>query len=72
MVALYAALALASDLVFFRLALRIGELRDSVASAGGTTIAGLHMLESGAVRGSIMSAVKAAAERATQLGSEKL
>ncbi|MBL8824520.1 MAG: pyrroline-5-carboxylate reductase [Planctomycetia bacterium] len=43
-------------------------LKDMVASPGGTTIAGLHAMESGAVRCSMMDAVLAAASRASELG----
>src|SRR5262249_10817839 len=46
-----------------------GVLKDRVASPGGTTIAGLHALEEGGVRGTIMSAVRAAAIRAAELAS---
>jgi pyrroline-5-carboxylate reductase len=42
-------------------------LKDRVASPGGTTIAGLHVLENQAVRGALISAVEAAARRATEL-----
>ena len=45
-----------------------GALKDMVASPGGTTIAGLHALERGGVRGALMDAVEAAARRATELG----
>jgi pyrroline-5-carboxylate reductase len=45
-----------------------GALKDAVASAGGTTIAGLHELERAGVRGALMSAVEAAARRAAELG----
>jgi len=45
-----------------------GVLKDMVASPGGTTIAGLHALERGGVRGTLMDAVEAATRRATGLG----
>jgi pyrroline-5-carboxylate reductase len=46
-----------------------GALKDMVASPGGTTIAGLHALERGGVRGALMDAVEAATLRATELGN---
>ena len=46
-----------------------GALKDAVASPGGTTIAGIHALEVGAFRGSVMSAVVAASRRAAELGA---
>ena len=46
-------------------------LRDEVTSPGGTTIAGLEALEAGAVRSAFLSAVRAATERARELGAEK-
>lgn len=45
-----------------------GELKDDVCSAGGTTIHGMHELEKGGVRGAIMKAVEAAANRAVVMG----
>jgi pyrroline-5-carboxylate reductase len=44
-----------------------GVLKDRVASPGGTTIEGLHVLEQGGLRGIVMSAVEAAAYRAQEL-----
>lgn len=45
-----------------------GVLKDQVTSPGGTTIAGLHALERGALRATLMDAVQAAAQRAAELG----
>lgn len=45
-------------------------LKDLVASPGGTTIEGLHVLENGGFRGLVMSAVTAAAARSRELGGK--
>lgn len=45
-----------------------GALKDMVTSPGGTTIEGLHELERGALRGTLMNAVRAAAEKSKKLG----
>ncbi|MGV1098689.1 pyrroline-5-carboxylate reductase [Thiovibrio sp. JS02] len=44
-------------------------LRAMVTSPGGTTIAGLHELEKGALRATLMNAVEAATNRSGELGS---
>jgi pyrroline-5-carboxylate reductase len=45
-----------------------GTLKDQVTSPGGTTIEGLHELEKGKLRGTVMSAVRAATEKSKKLG----
>lgn len=45
-----------------------GELKDMVTSPAGTTIAGMQALESGALRGLMMEAVRCATERSAALG----
>ncbi|HWD19172.1 MAG TPA: pyrroline-5-carboxylate reductase [Verrucomicrobiae bacterium] len=47
-----------------------GMLKDMVTSPGGTTIEGLHELEKGKVRASLMNAVRAAAEKSRKLGHD--
>lgn len=45
-----------------------GLLKDQVTSPGGTTIEGLHELEKGKLRATVMSAVRAATEKSRKLG----
>ncbi len=47
-----------------------GRLKDMVTSPGGTAIAGLHTLESGAIRKTLIDAVETATLRAAALGIE--
>ena len=45
-----------------------GALKDMVTSPGGTTIEGVHELEKGKLRGTVMSAVRAASDKSKKLG----
>jgi pyrroline-5-carboxylate reductase len=69
------ALLLAAQTVFgsAKLLLETGEhpgrLKDMVTSPGGTAIAGLHTLESGALRKTLIDAVEAATKRSVELGT---
>jgi len=45
-----------------------GVLKDAVCSPGGTTIEAMHVLEKAGVRGALMSAVRAAADKSRALG----
>lgn len=47
-----------------------GRLKDMVTSPGGTAIAGLHTLESGGLRRTLIDAVEAATTRAGELGEQ--
>lgn len=47
-----------------------GRLKDMVTSPGGTAIAGLHTLESGGLRRTLIDAVEAAAKRSAELGEQ--
>ena len=46
-----------------------GRLKDMVCSPGGTTISGLHTLEAGGLRTTLIDAVDAAAKRSAELGA---
>jgi len=46
-----------------------GQLKDMVTSPGGTTIAGLHALERGSLRSTLMDAVESATLRSIELGA---
>jgi len=70
-----AALTLAAQTVYgsakllLETGLHPGELKDRVASPAGTTIAGLHALEEGAFRSTVMDAVERATLRSRELGT---
>ena len=57
-----AAMAAAGDSSF-------SELKDRITSPGGTTIAGLHVLERAGLRGIIMDVIEAATRRGDELGA---
>jgi pyrroline-5-carboxylate reductase len=74
----YTALELAAQTVLgsARLLLESGQhpgsLKDQVTSPGGTAIAGLHTLEAGGLRTTLINAVEAATRRARELGEQFL
>lgn len=47
-----------------------GKLRDMVTSPGGTTIAGIHVLEQRGVRAALSDAVQSATERSREMGKK--
>ena len=47
-----------------------GRLKDMVTSPGGTAIAGLHTLEAGGLRTTLINAVEAATNRSMELGAQ--
>jgi len=49
-----------------------GKLKDMVTSPGGTAITGLHTLENGGLRTTLMNAVEAATKRSRELGEAML
>lgn len=74
----YTALQLAAQTVLGSAKLLIetkehpGHLKDQVTSPGGTAIAGLHTLEAGGLRTTLINAVEAATRRAKELGDQFL
>ena len=72
----YQALALAAQTVLGSAKLLLetnehpGRLKDMVTSPGGTAIAGLHTLEAGGLRTTLINAVEAATRRSRELGEQ--
>lgn len=66
--ALAAQTVLGSAKLLIETGLHPGLLKDQVTSPGGTAIAGLHTLEAGGLRTTLMDAVEAATKRARELG----
>ena len=48
-----------------------GQLKDMVSSPGGTTIAGIHTLEAGGLRRTLIDAVERATQRSRELGERR-
>jgi pyrroline-5-carboxylate reductase len=53
-----------------KLLIETNRLKDMVTSPGGTAITGLHTLENGGVRTTLMNAVEAATKRSRELGEQ--
>ena len=47
-----------------------GQLKDEVTSPGGTTIRAVQVMERAGIRGILMDAVQASADRAHELGKD--
>ena len=59
---------LGSAKLFLETRINPGQLKCMVTSPGGTTIAGIHELEKGGLRASLMNAVESATKRSIELG----
>ena len=70
--ALAAQTVLGSAKLLIETGLHPGQLKDQVTSPGGTAIAGLHTLEAGGLRTTLINAVEAASQRAKELGEQFL
>lgn len=70
--ALAAQTVLGSAKLLIETGLHPGQLKDQVTSPGGTAIAGLHTLEAGGLRTTLINAVEAASTRARELGEQFL
>ncbi len=69
--ALAAQTVLGSAKLLLETGLHPGVLKDQVTSPGGTAIVGLHTLEQGGLRTTLINAVEAATERSQELGKSR-
>jgi pyrroline-5-carboxylate reductase len=53
-----------------RSTISFSDLKDMITSPGGTTIAGIRVLEKAGLRGTVMDVIEAAAKRSAELGAK--
>ena len=59
-----------TQFIDFFLGKHTGQLKDEVTSPGGTTIRAVQVMERAGIRGIMMDAVQASADRANELGKD--
>ena len=63
--------ALGTSKMILNSKIKPSDLKDTVSSPGGTTIAGIHVLEKKGLRNAVISAVESATLRSKELASEE-